>query len=205
MLGDLEPLLMPSWTLVFGRGYAKLHIFEPRQLRLVEHRMERDTGFGVVLLESGGEVRVPDSEEAPQMARFATLAILIDCSDLPRGRKGIEIEGCLRNRINVALPTADSFLMGLTDTVFPNIHNRFFFQSKSRVSGLVDMGLPLTRKRNGSGLAPIRAHSRPLLSSSTPTSRFRPSVRLRPFGATLRSRVAVPAPRPVVSERARFV
>ena len=40
MLGDLELLLMPSWALVFGGSYAKLHIFEPRQLRLVEHRMD---------------------------------------------------------------------------------------------------------------------------------------------------------------------
>ena len=64
--------LFPLGTVLFPDGYLPLQIFEVRYLDMVRKALATDTGFGVVTLIEGREVRTPESTET--LAATGTLA-----------------------------------------------------------------------------------------------------------------------------------
>ena len=72
--------LFPLSTVLFPGGYLPLQIFEVRYLDLIRRCLRDKTGFGVVSLIDGNEVRRP--EEQISLARYGTLVRLEDCEAL---------------------------------------------------------------------------------------------------------------------------
>lgn len=69
--------LFPLGTTLFPDGLLSLRIFEVRYLDMVKKCMANGTGFGVVTLHSGSEVRTPEGEE--KLADFGTMARIDEC------------------------------------------------------------------------------------------------------------------------------
>ena len=59
-MASLSIPLFPLATVLFPDGYLPLQIFEVRYLDMIKKALSAGTGFGIVTLLEGGEVRVPD-------------------------------------------------------------------------------------------------------------------------------------------------
>ena len=92
--------LFPLGTVLFSGGRLPLRIFEPRYLDLVGHCMKTESGFGVVLIRGGSEVRRPDREEPPTLFDVGTYARIVDFNQLADGMLGIVCVGDRKYRIH---------------------------------------------------------------------------------------------------------
>jgi hypothetical protein len=84
-LFPLSGVLMP-----FGR--MPLQIFEQRYLDLVRDCMKTDSGFGVVWIRRGAEVKQRGSAAA-LLGDYGTSARIVDWDQLPNGLLGVTIQG----------------------------------------------------------------------------------------------------------------
>jgi hypothetical protein len=86
--------MFPLGSVLFPYGVVPLHVFEPRYRALVEHCLEGDPEFGVVLIERGSEVGGGDT-------RFAvgSVARIVDASQFPDGRYALVAVGIARLRV----------------------------------------------------------------------------------------------------------
>ncbi len=85
--------LFPLNTALFPGGPLPLRVFEPRYLDMVSRCLKNNTGFGVVLLKSGGEVG------PAEWHGIGTLATIVDWDQLDDGTLGITALGSARFRI----------------------------------------------------------------------------------------------------------
>ena len=76
-----------------------MQIFEPRYVDMISACTKSSTGFGVVLIRRGNEVRVDKDGEAPSIFDIGTYASIVDFNPLPNGRFGIITEGGLKFRV----------------------------------------------------------------------------------------------------------
>lgn len=96
MSTNLIPLF-PLDTVLFPDGYLPLQIFEVRYLDMIKRAVANGTGFGIVTLVKGTEVRLP--ERAETLAAIGTL-VVIDASATPMpGLMQIQCTGGARFRI----------------------------------------------------------------------------------------------------------
>jgi Lon protease-like protein len=86
--------MFPLGTVLFPYALLPLHVFEPRYRLMVQHVMEGDREFGVVLIERGSEVGGGDT-------RFdvATVARIVQASELPDGRFALATVGIRRVQV----------------------------------------------------------------------------------------------------------
>lgn len=98
--------LFPLKVALFPGVTLPLRIFEQRYLRLVSETMKSDTGFGVVLIRSGGEVG---------RAEVWPLGLYVRIVDWSQGQEGIlqvQVAGERRFRITSSERAEDGLLMG---------------------------------------------------------------------------------------------
>jgi len=86
--------LFPLRTVLFPQGLLPLRIFETRYLDMIRRVMREDSGFGVVLIRTGGEVGA-----ITEMAEVGTWARVADFDQLPDGLLKIVARGERRFRI----------------------------------------------------------------------------------------------------------
>ncbi len=86
--------MFPLGTVLFPFALLPLHVFEPRYRLMVQHVMNGDREFGVVLIERGSEVGGGDT-------RFdvATVARIVQSSELPDGRFALGTVGIRRVQV----------------------------------------------------------------------------------------------------------
>lgn len=91
--------MFPLGTVLFPYALLPLHVFEPRYRLMMRHVLDGDREFGVVLIERGSEVGGGDT-------RFdvATVARVVQASELPDGRYALATVGMRRVRITEWLP-----------------------------------------------------------------------------------------------------
>ncbi|MFV0525407.1 MAG: LON peptidase substrate-binding domain-containing protein [Acidimicrobiales bacterium] len=89
----------PLGTVLFPSMVLPLHIFEPRYRVMVEHVLDGDGTFGVVLIERGSEVGGED-----QRTNHGTLARVVDAQRLDDGRWHLITLGTERFRVDEWLP-----------------------------------------------------------------------------------------------------
>ena len=96
MPSNLIPLF-PLDTVLFPDGYLPLQIFEVRYLDMIKRAVAAGTGFGVVSLVEGNEVRLPGREET--LAGVGTLAAIGAFAAPMAGLMQIACSGGARFRI----------------------------------------------------------------------------------------------------------
>jgi Lon protease-like protein len=83
--------LFPLNAVIFPKGRISLQIFEPRYVDLIRECLRRDSGFGIVLIESGSEVT--RHGEKLDVHRTGTYCKVVDWNQLPSGLLGVTVEG----------------------------------------------------------------------------------------------------------------
>lgn len=86
-----EIALFPLKSVLFPRGRLALQIFEQRYIDLVATSLRNDSGFGVILLKDGDEVKRPGKPQ--KLYQVGTYARIVDWDQLPNGLLGITVEG----------------------------------------------------------------------------------------------------------------
>lgn len=86
--------LFPLHTVLMPGGMLALRVFEPRYLDLVQRCLRTGEGFGVCLIEEGGEAGTP-----ARPAGVGTEARIVDAVRREDGLLGIAVEGERRFRI----------------------------------------------------------------------------------------------------------
>ena len=109
MADALEEMpLFPLNTVLFPYAQLQLHVFEPRYLELIEHCVENDTDFGVVLVREGG-----DSE--PYLVGTAVRIKRVD--RLEGGKLDVRVQGQRRFRIRRLDEDSHAFMVGHVEPV----------------------------------------------------------------------------------------
>src|ERR1700735_1313626 len=80
--------MFPLGTVLFPHAVIPLHVFEPRYRTLMQHCLDADRRFGVVLIERGSEVGGGD-----QRAGVGTQGLISRGGELPDGRWVLEVTG----------------------------------------------------------------------------------------------------------------
>ncbi len=112
MRGRTELPLFPLGNVLFCGGRLPLQIFEPRYIDLIGACTKSKTGFGVVLIRQGNEVRADEDDKSPSVFDIGTYASIVDFNPLPNGRLGIISEGGPKFRICSTWEKDDRLLMG---------------------------------------------------------------------------------------------
>ena len=112
MQGRTELPLFPLGNVLFCGGRLPLQIFEPRYIDMISACTKSNTGFGIVLIRQGNEVRTDKGEQAPSVFDVGTYASIVDFNPLPNGRLGIISEGGPKFRVCRTWEKDDRLLMG---------------------------------------------------------------------------------------------
>lgn len=109
--GADELPMFPLGTVLFPFAPLPLHVFEPRYRELVQHCLDGEPEFGVVLIERGSEVGGGDT-------RFAvgTVARIVQVAQMPDGRSLLVTVGARRIRVRDWLPD-DPYPRALVATI----------------------------------------------------------------------------------------
>lgn len=83
--------LFPLNSLVFPKGRVSLQIFESRYVDMIRKCLREDSGFGVILIETGSEIAHPGMRL--NIHRVGTYCRIVDWNQLPNGLLGITAEG----------------------------------------------------------------------------------------------------------------
>lgn len=86
--------IFPLNTVLYPEGILPLRIFEPRYLDMVSECFKQESGFGVCLIEKGGEIGEP-----AEVFKIGTLARIVDWDQGNDGLLTITAEGQQRFRI----------------------------------------------------------------------------------------------------------
>ncbi len=111
MLGSIMIPLFPLSSVLFSGGYLPLQIFEPRYLRMIQNCWASDSGFGVVLIKEGSEVRDADSG-MPEIHQVGTLAEILSVKELPENRLAVMALGGAKFKVNATWEEHDHLMMG---------------------------------------------------------------------------------------------
>ena len=103
--------LFPLGTVLFDGGQLPLRIFEPRYIDMISHCMKTDTGFGVVLIRAGSEVRVKGSNQEPRVFLTGTEARIEDFNPLSDGALGIVARGGRKVAVRETRQQSDGLLV----------------------------------------------------------------------------------------------
>lgn len=99
--------LFPLRTVLFPGGLLPLRIFEARYLDMIGRCLREGSSFGVVLIESGGEVGAIET-----LAEVGTAAHIVDFEQLPGGLLGVLARGTQRFRLLKRFTAGDGLHIG---------------------------------------------------------------------------------------------
>lgn len=99
--------LFPLNNVLFPDMLMPLHIFEPRYRLLVHRSLEKETPFGIVLIQEGEEVG-----PAAIPHRVGTLASIVAHAPMPDGRSLITVQGDRRFEIDSVIDDEEPYLLG---------------------------------------------------------------------------------------------
>lgn len=114
-----EMPLFPLGTVLFNGGQLPLRIFEPRYVDMVSHCMKTDSGFGVVLIRAGEEIRTSRDAAGPDIFHTGTEARIEDFNALSDGALGIVARGDRKLRVRSTRLQANGLLIGSVEFLPP--------------------------------------------------------------------------------------
>ena len=103
--------LFPLPLVLFPGGKLPLQIFESRYLDMVKRCMRDDIGFGVVMIQEGGQVLNNAEEQLPSVAFSGTYVTIVDFDQRDNGLLGIVVEGQSRFSIRDQYETSERLMM----------------------------------------------------------------------------------------------
>lgn len=110
-MGDSVLPLFPLNAVVFPSGRIPLQIFESRYMQLIKNCICDQSGFGIVRIEQGDEVRKSADSAMPIIAAMGTRVQIADWFSLEHGMLGVVVEGHDCFDVLAKRPAADGLLM----------------------------------------------------------------------------------------------
>ncbi|MBC7575035.1 MAG: LON peptidase substrate-binding domain-containing protein [Herminiimonas sp.] len=110
--------LFPLSTVLFPDGYLPLQIFEVRYLDMIKRAIAAGTGFGIVTLTDGAEVRTPDAIET--VAPVGTMVQIRSHAAPMPGLMQIQCIGTSRFRIDASERLKHGLWMGQVTPLPPD-------------------------------------------------------------------------------------
>jgi Lon protease-like protein len=110
--------LFPLQSVLFPDGLLELKVFEARYLDLIAACLRDNTGFGVVRLKRGSEVRVGD--EAIAFESVGTRAQLLEVDSAQAGILMVRCRGAERLQIGASRQQADGLWLAETTPIEPD-------------------------------------------------------------------------------------
>ncbi len=104
--------LFPLKTVLFPGGKLPLRIFEARYVDMVKNCMCQNTGFGILYIEEGSEVRAGSADHLPVLSAVGTEVRIVDFDQIEGNLLGILVEGLVRFRVRKRWEETDHLLMG---------------------------------------------------------------------------------------------
>ena len=119
--------LFPLPLVLFPGGRLPLQIFEVRYLDMIKSCMRENSGFGVVMLETGNELF--DGHNAlANISTEGTYTIIVDFDQFPNGMLGIMTEGRTKFVIREKYEQKDHLLVAHFQCVYDKLPNDVFCQ-----------------------------------------------------------------------------
>ena len=115
MPGDVELPLFPLQSVLFPDGLLELRVFEARYLDLMAACLREGTGFGVVCLSRGHEVRRTTEEVA--FESIGTEAEILDVDSTQAGILQVRCRGTARFEITASRQQADGLWLAVTTPI----------------------------------------------------------------------------------------
>ncbi|MEO6743578.1 MAG: LON peptidase substrate-binding domain-containing protein [Caldimonas sp.] len=115
MPGDLELPLFPLQSVLFPDGLLELKVFEARYLDLIAACLRAGTGFGVVSLSRGHEVRRTVEEVA--FESVGTVAEILDVDSTQTGILQVRCRGTARFEVTASRQQADGLWLAVTTPI----------------------------------------------------------------------------------------
>ncbi|HEY5800215.1 MAG TPA: LON peptidase substrate-binding domain-containing protein [Burkholderiaceae bacterium] len=107
--------LFPLHTVLFPGGLLPLRVFEVRYLEMIGRAIADGSQFGVIAIQSGSEVRLPD--DTPQLAEFGTMAAITSSSAPQPALLEITCTGGSRFHLLHAEQQKNGLWMGTVETL----------------------------------------------------------------------------------------
>ena len=115
MPGDVELPLFPLQSVLFPDGLLELKVFEARYLDLIATCLRTGTGFGVVCLSRGHEVRRTVEEVA--FETVGTVAEILDVDSTQAGILQVRCRGAARFEVMSSRQQADGLWLAVTTPI----------------------------------------------------------------------------------------
>lgn len=139
----VEMPMFPLGSVLFPRGALPLHIFEPRYQQLLNHALESDRRFGVVLITRGSEVGGGE-----ERASIGTAAHIDEHQRFDDGRAAVISTGGARFEVIEWLqddPYPRAMVQELPTEVVIAEHRDLFATARQRFDDLITLGHELGR------------------------------------------------------------
>ena len=107
----LEIPIFPLQTVLYPDGPLPLRIFEPRYLSMVSRCLQRDEGFGVLLIREGSEIGDAETYD------IGTIAEIVDWYQAEGGLLGVTAKGTDRFRLESFERQDDGLYVGRVEVL----------------------------------------------------------------------------------------
>ena len=104
--------LFPLKTVLFPRGKLPLRIFEARYIDMVKRCMRENSGFGILNIREGSEVKIKEIDYAPVLSTVGTEVRIIDFDQIEGNLLGILVEGFSKFKVTNSWEETDHLLVG---------------------------------------------------------------------------------------------
>ena len=104
--------LFPLKTVLFPRGKLPLRIFEARYIDMVKRCMRENSGFGILNIREGSEVKIKEIDYAPILSTVGTEVRIIDFDQIEGNLLGILVEGFSKFKVTNSWEETDHLLVG---------------------------------------------------------------------------------------------
>ena len=116
--------LFPLKTVLFPRGKLPLRIFEARYIDMVKRCMRQNSGFGILNIREGSEVKTKSLDHAPLLSIVGTEVRIIDFDQIEGNLLGILVEGFGRFKVKNSWEEKDHLLMGEVEPIKDEVDSK---------------------------------------------------------------------------------
>ena len=109
--------LFPLKTVLFPRGKLPLRIFEARYIDMVKRCMRQNSGFGILNIREGSEVKTKSLDHVPLLSIVGTEVRIIDFDQIEGNLLGILVEGFGRFRVKNSWEEKDHLIIGEVEPI----------------------------------------------------------------------------------------
>ncbi|MCY4657694.1 MAG: LON peptidase substrate-binding domain-containing protein [Gammaproteobacteria bacterium] len=111
----LELPLFPLQNVLFPENFMPLRIFEPRYLSLIRDCQQNETGFGVVAIKTGDEVKSESGQSTVEIHGVGTLASVTKVNQVAPDLLSIWIRGSAKFEVEAHWQAEDGIETGLVE------------------------------------------------------------------------------------------